>query len=406
MFREPLAPTPQKFTLPVDKRFRVWQTEQTPFTRSPISSPQLDEHEIARLVNCINQSQNGLVILGRFDCQHQHSKSISEFLQKLNWPVYADIASGFRCGSPDWPLVEDKFVASEHYLKKWQPDTIVHLGGTFVSKRVQQWIERHPPQRYIHIHNNARRFDPGHVVTEKITSDVELFCSTLLDKIRIADRESRNGFSQNELENQLAKLTNTEELNEPIIAKLVSQYIPSHHGLFLGNSMPIRDMNMFADFNGPPVPVAGNRGASGIDGNIATALGFAHGLGPVTAILGDVAALHDLNSLYLMKNSPPVILIIINNNGGAIFSFLPISKYEQVFEKWFETPHGLSFEKAAELFKLPYARPASTPEFITCYENACAENASMIIEVKTDIKENVKLHQRINTLINHDFEKI
>ena len=67
-------------------------------------------------------------------------------------------------------------------------------------------------------------------------------------------------------------------MREPCTARLVSQLIPEGHGLFLSNSMPIRDMGNYADFKGNMVFVNGNRGASGIDGIIASAAGYARGL--------------------------------------------------------------------------------------------------------------------------------
>jgi len=50
--------------------------------------------------------------------------------------------------------------------------------------------------------------------------------------------------------------------------------------------------------------VAANRGASGIDGVLSTAAGFAEGLGRGTTLLvGDVSFLHDVNGLNLLRTS-------------------------------------------------------------------------------------------------------
>ncbi len=68
-------------------------------------------------------------------------------------------------------------------------------------------------------------------------------------------------------------------------------------------------------------PVYSNRGASGIDGLIATAAGVQRASArPTLAIVGDLSALYDLNSLALLRRaSAPLVLIVVNNNGGQIF---------------------------------------------------------------------------------------
>jgi 2-succinyl-5-enolpyruvyl-6-hydroxy-3-cyclohexene-1-carboxylate synthase len=149
--------------------------------------------------------------------------------------------------------------------------------------------------------------------------------------------------------------------------------------------MPIRNLNKYAAA-APPKRVVANRGASGIDGLVATAAGYAAGSGqPVTALLGDLALLHDLNSLALLSaGRPPVVLIVINNDGGGIFSFLPVAQSGAAFERFFGTPHGLTFAAAAQQFGLAYAAPATLPELQRAYRAACASGRSALLEIRTD----------------------
>ncbi len=55
--------------------------------------------------------------------------------------------------------------------------------------------------------------------------------------------------------------------------------------------------------------VAANRGASGIDGVMSAAAGFAYGLNRGTTLLvGDISFLHDVNGLNLLRTGsiPPL----------------------------------------------------------------------------------------------------
>ena len=179
------------------------------------------------------------------------------------------------------------------------------------------------------------------------------------------------------------------------MARIVSRNVPQGHGVVVASSMPVRDLDTFAAADGAPVPVAANRGASGIDGTVATAAGFARGLGrPVTLLIGDLALLHDLNSLAMLRDVHAIV-VVLNNDGGGIFSFLPVARHEKLFEPYFGTPQGVGFEPAAGMFGLGYERPATAEDFVESYREACARGSSTLIEVKTDRKENVALHRRV-----------
>jgi 2-succinyl-5-enolpyruvyl-6-hydroxy-3-cyclohexene-1-carboxylate synthase len=274
-----------------------------------------------------------------------------------------------------------------------------------VSSRWLKWIEQYPPQNYIVVANDGDRHDPSHLVSLRIESDIAYLCqqlcqqlpqlppSTWVQKIRLAS---------DKISITAAKFLKTTKLTEPLIARTISELIPTHHGLWIANSMPIRDLDMYA-FHHPPStihhsPIGANRGTSGIEGAIAAATGFAVGLqATVTAIVGDLSSLHDLNSLALLAHNPqPVIVVIINNDGGGIFSFLPIAKSTEIFDTYFGTPHGLEFSQAAGMFKLDYYHPQTADELIRDYQQALANHRSAVIEVTTDRSENLQLHQDLD----------
>ena len=162
--------------------------------------------------------------------------------------------------------------------------------------------------------------------------------------------------------------------------------------------MPIRDAIQFFEPKNGCHAIFGNRGVSGIDGNIATAAGIVEGTKkPLLALIGDLTFLHDVNSLALLhKIKHPLILCVVNNGGGGIFSFLPISKRKEAFEEFIAAAHEVSFDSAAELFGLPYFHPTSLEEL----KSILAKPHTCIIEITTDRAENVRVHEQIITEIS------
>jgi 2-succinyl-5-enolpyruvyl-6-hydroxy-3-cyclohexene-1-carboxylate synthase len=155
--------------------------------------------------------------------------------------------------------------------------------------------------------------------------------------------------------------------------------------------MPIRDADMFFFPKQQRLPIFANRGLSGIDGNIATICGIASKM-PVTAVIGDQSALHDLNSIAQLKTTKyPVRLIIINNGGGGIFSFLPIGKRSDLLDAYFSAAHKLNFEQMVCGFGLNYQRVETLEQLI--------QSDATVIEVTTSRPENHLLHQQIDASI-------
>lgn len=172
--------------------------------------------------------------------------------------------------------------------------------------------------------------------------------------------------------------------SEPLLFHALKDAVPSAAALFFSNSMNVRNGEAFFAPEAPVGPIFGNRGLSGIDGNIATVAGIARGTGrPVIAFLGDLAFLHDLNSLPLIQGLP-VKLIVVNNNGGDIFNFLPTGNSKEPFT----TPHRHTLHHAAPLFEIPYENPQTADDLAGLLNEA----GPLLIEVNTIQGQNLALH--------------
>ena len=190
-------------------------------------------------------------------------------------------------------------------------------------------------------------------------------------------------------------------LTQPAIAHCVARQMPLAQLLFLGNSMPIRDVACYGLTLPAGTAVVANRGASGIDGTLATAIGFALAQRrPMTALLGDLSVLHDLNSLALGKRlRTPFVLVVINNDGGGIFATLEEKPPADLLREGWQTPHGITFEAAAELFGWEYYAPGTLGQFRRAWHGALEGGRPTVIELRVDAERSLatahKLHQAV-----------
>ena len=140
-----------------------------------------------------------------------------------------------------------------------------------------------------------------------------------------------------------------------------------------------------------------NRGASGIDGVVSTALGVSAGAGGrVTLVIGDLSFYHDMNGLLAAgKWGLDATIIVVNNDGGGVFSFLPQAQFPDGFEEYFGTPHGLGFRSAAEMYDLGYEKVESWSEFRRAVSRSQSSKGTTVIEMPGDRVSNVELHRKV-----------
>ena len=164
------------------------------------------------------------------------------------------------------------------------------------------------------------------------------------------------------------------DLTPYAVVGAVSRAVPPEGLLVVGPSSPIRDLDLMAR----PTPVGSrrktvaNRGLSGIDGVVSTAIGVAlarherHPDGRKLALMGDVTFLHDSNGLVTGPGqpTPDLTIVVVNDDGGSIFSMLEQGAPEHAdrFEALFGTPHGIDLAALCAATRTPHLRVTSLPE--------------------------------------------
>lgn len=399
MFREPLAPVASAGEAgDYLAGIRRHRESTAPYTMCHAPAAALDAAGADQAVRALEAVKRGVIVVGKLRSPGER-EAVLRLAGKLQWPLFPDVTSTLRLSKTRGPVVHhfDQMLLSGRFAASLDIDGVLQVGGRMTSKRLDLFLGSCKLKHYVMVLNHPLRHDPGHQVTLRLEAGVEAFCRAVTPRVKARRKNpallAMQGLSQ-KVAARIGKAVQG-PLSEPGAARLISRHLPAGHGLFLSNSMPVRDMDMYGAVRPGDIAIGANRGASGIDGIIASAAGFARGLArPVTLLIGDLAALHDINSLAILAaHRLPVTVVVMNNDGGGIFSFLPVARLEADFERFFGTPHGYHFEHAAAMFGLPYIQARTCSEFIRAYALAVRGKGPALIEVVTRRDGNARLHQ-------------
>jgi 2-succinyl-5-enolpyruvyl-6-hydroxy-3-cyclohexene-1-carboxylate synthase len=321
---------------------------------------------------------------------------ILELGELLGWPVLADHRSG--CAVANRSIRHfDALLRHQGFAQANAPEVVVRVGELPASKVTQQWITSGtsvvhavvPPGKWI---------DPDHrsgalIVDPSVLGDIR---DVLTDRPRNAHRFS-DGWERCDAAAALALrqfFDAQTSLTEPAVARAALRAVPAGGALVVSSSMPVRDVEWFGEFRSD-VAVFSNRGANGIDGVIATAIGVASTGLPTVCLIGDVAFLHDSSSLTaLSKRTLDLTIVVTDNDGGAIFSFLPqatalpLTRYEQLFG----TPHG------TDLVALCRSHHLEARQVTTAAEIVPPKGCSVFVAHSQRLG-NVSLHEQLTAAV-------
>jgi 2-succinyl-5-enolpyruvyl-6-hydroxy-3-cyclohexene-1-carboxylate synthase len=405
-YREPLEPCEQCVVENYTAKISNWSDSDVPFTS--YQEPQVcpNEKALDEVVEVLGKKERGLLVIGALKTNFER-KQVLDLAQKLNWPVYADITSGVRLTSEATSSIRyfDQQILSSEFNQAVRPDAVLHFGGRTTSKRLDQFLDASRPDHYIVVHASPDRYDRAHAVTMRIQAAPAKVARMISEKIGTHQKTSYFDLMLKISKQADAvidrRVKSDTQLSEPFVARHLSAIVPHDSCLFLSNSMPVRDMDLYGVNNRGSVFSTANRGVSGIDGIISTAIGITTARrSPTTIVIGDIAFLYDLNALaFLTDQALPISVVVINNQGGGIFDFLPISECQDVLEKFFVAKHDFQFSGVCDTFKLDYYKAREKDEFVQAYAKAAKKKTPAVIEVVTDRKTNLELRRSIKSEI-------
>ncbi|MCY7372447.1 MAG: 2-succinyl-5-enolpyruvyl-6-hydroxy-3-cyclohexene-1-carboxylic-acid synthase, partial [Spirochaetaceae bacterium] len=238
--------------------------------------------------------------------------------QAAGWPLLAEPSSGARAGP-------NALGTYRLWLDSLAPEVerVVVAGRPTLSRPVTRLLAREDVEIVRLGH---------HLPTPAVTGTAD---AAWLRRWTDADRAARDA---------VEKVLAEESMNLPGVARVVAAAVPPDGLLVAGSSSAVRDLDLADPWDESPLVLA-NRGASGIDGTVSTAIGaaLAHG-GPAYALMGDLTFLHDSTGLVIGPDEPrpDLTIVVVNDDGGGLFTQLEqgAPEHAAVFERVFGTPHG------------------------------------------------------------------
>ncbi|KHE68876.1 2-succinyl-5-enolpyruvyl-6-hydroxy-3-cyclohexene-1-carboxylic-acid synthase [Halobacillus sp. BBL2006] len=391
-FREPLVPD---FTLG-----GLWRDAATPIPKAAAGKSVLTKEEMMQLTERLNHNQQGVIVVGPFN-DSSLAGPITTLASRLGVPILSDPLSGLRSGEHDKRnIVEnyDAILKSTELQEHLQPDFILRFGAMPVSKAYLKWVQKlggEVDHLIVDSYNSYR--EPAGVSAQFIWSDPVLLCEQLADQLAEGSLETdwlNKWKNLNKTAKDLMLKEPEEPLNEGHAVVYLSESLSEGSNLFVGNSMPIRDVDSFFMSTPKDIRILTNRGANGIDGVVSSAIGSAVSGRPTTLLLGDISFFHDLNGLWMAKHYKiPLTIVVINNNGGGIFSYLPQVNEEKHFEELFGTPVNLDFSHAIQMFGGTHKKVETWSDYKQALEQSQHYDGIFVIEALTSRNDHVDFHK-------------
>ena len=399
MFREPLGMEDDHSESPMSPAIERWFRGRAPWRSARTVAPRtVRSASGARAL--LQSARRGVVVVGALECPSERA-AVRRVITHLGWPVLADVASCLRTSRARGIVRHSDLVLAAAAGAVPQADLVLRLGGPLVGRRTEEFVAL--AGAVVNATVGIDPIDPAQTPGVRVEGGAAALESVVARLPRRpqtrhrwwvkADSAARRGLA--------VWSAALDELAEPWIAFTCARLIGANGTLMVGNSMPIRDLDLTMGADGAGL-VAANRGASGIDGLLATAVGHSIGSGrAVCVLLGDLSLLHDLSSLALLREcAAPVSIVVVQNDGGGIFHHLGVSSH-RAFERIFATPHGVEFKHAAAMFGLRYgaakgrssARGALENELMGASRRGGADARHGIVELRTQRQRAVAIRR-------------
>jgi len=314
----------------------------------------IEKEDLAPFVETWNASEKKLILVGVLPPNSVAQEMIDLLAKDESVLVLTETTSNLHHSNfiPAIDQLIASFTASDY--EALQPDILLTFGGLIVSKKIKAFLRNFPPKHHWHV-DRKRANDTFFKLEHHFKRDVNEFLNEFLPQTKSVSSTYQNQWLQvrkHRLERQRIYESEIPYSDFKVFQRLFEN-LPENMQLQISNSAPIRYAQLF-DIH-PSIHVFCNRGTSGIDGSMSTAVGAAYASSlPTVFVTGDLSFFYDSNALWNAVIPNNFKVIVVNNEGGGIFRILSDKKDSELFDTYFETKHQLTAKPLAEMYGFSY----------------------------------------------------
>ncbi len=395
--REPFYPSPNE-VFHYSKNIKI--------IKAPVAITQPSGQQTIELIDEIKKHEKIMVLAG----QHPLSKKLIELLnhiqKNLKWVIIGDVISNIQ--HLEHGIIHHDIILNDpEDTADLKPDLLLSFGNSVLSKQLKTFIRSNIPDQHWHISDNETVVDTFNSLTKKILLTPESFFELFADNPYELNKTQNNYFNHwkekdLQAESFLRVFLSENKFSEFHVIKTVLSKLPNSSTLHLANSMPVRYVNYLGIGIDREISIWANRGTSGIDGCVSTAVGHAHNTTTLhTLITGDMAFFYDRNALWHNHIPPNLRIVILNNHGGGIFRLINGPKELDELEEFFETKQKLNAANTARDFGMNYYTIKTIDALPDMLEKFLHEKSgASILEIETDPKMNQKVFEEFKHKTN------
>ena len=343
-FRDPLPPSEPEKGYKAPTGFDL-----DAFTALPVCAQVDSLLTPASVADLLPKTERGVIVVGPHAPadRQEFADALLELSHLTGWPVLADGAGTVRgdlAGSGRLVSAYDLILRDPKLAQALRPTAAIFVGPLPTSKVLRAWLKDSDVVA-MQINRAGENVDPTHGRWTRL--DGTLTPSGEHAKATDNARLSAWSKAQKAARAKLERIARVDWNFEGRVVTLLEEALGPDDRLFIGSSMPVRDLEWFYHPPGPGPEVLCNRGANGIDGTVSTALGASLDGKRTVLLCGDLTFLHDSNALLsAYGHTGDLTVVVVNNQGGGIFNHLAVAKETKRFEQLWGTP------QAADLGKL------------------------------------------------------